>query len=124
MPAIFDYFTQLGLFANTSVVQFPAAINVKVLPKGLKVEITDQWEEYKSNLEVTSPYFEEKYCRMQERRIKSSGDKIINYMNSENRYEQDWQATLKYIHTLDSVHGTDFISTYPEFDTYWGTNAL
>lgn len=106
-----------GLF-HTSIVQYPKAINPKVLPAEIKAKITRDWNEFKSDLGnpelwTHSQWSNIKLKEQQQRRILRYGDYAVDYMNSED-YSADLAETAEYINFMDKQNGTDFKTVYPE----------
>jgi len=106
-----------GLF-HTSMVQYPKAINPKVLPQDIKAKITQEWTEFKLTLDdpalwTHSQWSNEKLVRQQKKRIVRYGDYAINYMNAED-YSADLAETAEYINFMDKQNNTSFAEVYPE----------
>lgn len=106
-----------GLF-HTSIVQYPKAINPKVLPSDIKKKITEEWTAFKANIDspelwMHSQWSNTKRKEQQRRRIVRYGDYAIEYMNSED-YSSELQETANYINFMDRQNSTDFKSVYPE----------
>lgn len=106
-----------GLF-HTSIVQFPKAINPKVLPKAIKDKITADWNEFKLTLDdpglwTHSQWSSTRLINQQKKRIIRYGDYAINYMNAED-YSAELIETANYINFMDKHNNTDFKSVYPE----------
>jgi MoaA/NifB/PqqE/SkfB family radical SAM enzyme len=106
-----------GLF-HTSIVQYPKAINPKVLPVDIKNAITKEWTDFKNNLEdpelwTHSQWTNPKLVAQQKRRIIRYGDYAINYMNSED-YSNELKETVEFVNFMDQHNDTDFVSVYPE----------
>jgi radical SAM protein with 4Fe4S-binding SPASM domain len=106
-----------GLF-HTSIVQYPVAINPKVLPVDIKSKITSDWKAFKSTLDcgslwTHSQWQDTKRKDQQKRRIIRYGDYAVDYMNSED-YSSELKETANYISFMDKKAGTDFKSVYPE----------
>lgn len=106
-----------GLF-HTSIVQYPRAINPKVLPAGIKAKITADWEEFKKTIDnpelwIHPQWQNTKLVNQQKRRILRYGDYAINYMNAED-YSADLAETAEFIKFMDKYAETDFLSVYPE----------
>lgn len=106
-----------GLF-HTSIVQYPRAINPKVLPKDIKDRITADWAAFKSTLDdpslwTHSQWQSEKLVAQQKRRIVRYGDYAIDYMNAED-YSSELKETADYIQFMDRHNNTDFKTVYPE----------
>lgn len=104
---IIDYFNSLDVYFHTSLVQYPKALNIKLLPKHLKEKVTNDFKLWLFSNQHIDP---EKY-----RRIKKFGTNVINYMNAEDWHDQ-WQSFLDYSEVLDRHHGTRLLDTYPEYD--------
>ena len=106
-----------GLF-HTSLVQYPRAINPKVLPTDIKAKITQDWNDFKTTLDdpilwTHSRWSKEKLVAQQKRRIVRYGDYVVNYMNAED-YSTDLSETVEYINFMDKQNGTSFVEVYPE----------
>lgn len=106
-----------GLF-HTSIVQYPRAINPKVLPKAIKDQITADWTAFKETIDdpalwTHSQWSNPKLVEQQKRRIVRYGDYAVDYMNAED-YSGDLKETADFIHFMDKHNNTDFKSVYPE----------
>jgi radical SAM protein with 4Fe4S-binding SPASM domain len=106
-----------GLF-HTSLVQYPRAINPKVLPTDIKAKITQDWNNFKLTLDdpvlwTHRQWSKEKLVAQQKRRIVRYGDYAVNYMNAED-YSTDLSETVEYINFMDKQNGTSFVEVYPE----------
>lgn len=106
-----------GLF-HTSIVQYPKAINPKVLPQEIKRKITTDWTEFKLTLDDDSIWQHHKWSNtkrkeQQKRRIVRYGDYVVDYMNSED-YSADLAETAEFINFMDRQNSTSFAETYPE----------
>jgi radical SAM protein with 4Fe4S-binding SPASM domain len=106
-----------GLF-HTSLVQYPRAINPKVLPTDIKAKITQDWNNFKLTLDnpvlwTHRQWSKEKLVAQQKRRIVRYGDYVVNYMNAED-YSTDLSETVEYINFMDKQNGTSFVEVYPE----------
>lgn len=125
MTDIFEYFNSLGVYVHTSLVQYPEALNLRLLPTELKNKVTNNWKLWFDNVE----YNLKKNSRLvnnfqldmgvQISRIKNCGDSIIDYMNSADCYEKHWDDFKNYITILDNHHKTNVLDWYPEFKKYW-----
>ena len=87
-----NYFVSLDLYFHASLVQFPEALNIKLLPLKTKKHITDKW----NNLDIDNL----KTNAANKKRIKYFGQQIINYMNSED-LSFKLNKSKEYINTLD-----------------------
>jgi hypothetical protein len=107
-----------GLF-HTSLVQYPRAINPKVLPADIKAKITADWSDFKLTLDTDnslwthSQWTSDKLVKQQKRRIIRYGDYVVNYMNAED-YSTELGETAEYINFMDKQNSTSFIEVYPE----------
>lgn len=106
-----------GLF-HTSIVQYPRAINPKVLPADIKAKITADWAAFMKNIDdpnlwTHSQWSNSKLVEQQKRRIKRYGDYAINYMNAED-YSADLAETAEFIKFMDKYAQTEFESVFPE----------
>jgi radical SAM protein with 4Fe4S-binding SPASM domain len=106
-----------GLF-HTSIVQYPRAINPKVLPQHIKQRITEEWTAFKSTLDdpalwTHSQWNNKKIIATQKRRIIRYGDYAVDYMNAED-YTSDLDSTREYIEFMDRYNNTSFREVYPE----------
>jgi len=107
-----------GLF-HTSLVQYPRAINPKVLPADIKAKITQDWTEFKqtldsdANLWQHAKWSDPRLVNQQKKRIIRYGDYVVNYMNAED-YSADLSETAKYINFMDKQNSTSFAEVYPE----------
>lgn len=107
-----------GLF-HTSIVQYPKAINPKVLPVEIKEKITAEWTAFKSTLDsdsslwTHSQWSNPRLVNQQKKRIIRYGDYAVDYMNSED-YSSELAETANYINFMDKQNGTDFKAFYPE----------
>lgn len=109
-----------GLF-HTSIVQYPRAINPKVLPKDIKQTVTEEWNAFKSNLDDSTlwqhdQWRNDKLVSQQKKRIIRYGDYAVDYMNSED-YSNSLADTKEYIEFMDRKNNTDFIKVYPELES-------
>ena len=114
---VIEYFTKLDVYFHTSLVQYPNALNIKLLPQHLKDKITNDFNNWLDDdpldkvREMTSIINPEK----QVARIKKFGNNVIKYMNSEDKHDQ-WQTFLDYARALDNHHNTNLFSVYPEYN--------
>jgi len=107
-----------GLF-HTSIVQYPKAINPKVLPADIKQKLTAEWNAFKETIDTDmslwqhSQWQNEKLVKQQKRRIIRYGDYAINYMNAED-YSNELNDTVEFIKFMDKYADTDFSTVFPE----------
>lgn len=114
---IVKYFAGLDVYFHTSLVQFPEALNIKLLPNHLKENITKEfynWFENEAEDYIKSVSSHVKVNKQMDR-IKKFSDNVLNYMNSEDRHDK-WQKFLDYSAALDNYHGTDLFKSYPEYE--------
>ena len=122
---IFEYFNSLGVYVHTSLVQYPKALNPRLLPPELKNKVTENWKSWSDDIEVnlkktmTTSNSSRIDINTQIVRVKNYGNSIINYMNSEDWYEENWKDFKSYITALDNYHKTNILDWYPEFKPYW-----
>ena len=93
--------------------QYPDPLNPKCLPNKLKEEITETFNNYYKQKQASD--IREKDLS----RIKHYGYNVINYMNSEDRFDKDWDKFVAYTKTQDKYHNTNVLDIYPEFAPYW-----
>jgi MoaA/NifB/PqqE/SkfB family radical SAM enzyme len=102
---ISEYFKQLEIPFRSAIVQFPLPLNIKILPRELKNSIIKKWNNYvEKNQNDNDLIF--------------WGNHVINYMNSEDLYESDWDKFEKYTNTMDNHFKTDIKKINPEFIPY------
>lgn len=115
---IVKYFCGLDVYFHTSLVQYPEALNIKLLPKELKDSITQEfWHWYENEAEDYVKSVSKKVkVQKQLDRIKKFATNTLNYMNSEDRHDK-WHLFLDYSAALDSYHGTDLFEHYSEYSS-------
>jgi len=118
MTEIVKFTNNLGTLFHTSIVQYPKAINPKVLPLHIKTKITEDWNKLISNLDSPDlwqhPVWQDQNKRNdQKKRILRYGNYVIDYMNAEH-YSHVRARTKDYILMLDKDNNTNFEETYPE----------
>jgi radical SAM protein with 4Fe4S-binding SPASM domain len=115
---IAKYITSLHTWFHTSMVQYPAAINPKILPKKLKDTTTLNWKAFLMQID-SDPMWEgwnDKEKELQKEKIKQHGNFAIDYMNSED-LSDNIEDMWGYINVLDKYNKTNFLDVYPEFKT-------
>lgn len=105
-PAIAKYFDSLGVKFHCSIVQYPECLNPKVLPAVLKQQVTAEWNTCLNDLKDSKDF----------NRIQSRGQKVIDYMNSQQLDKFD--DFIEYSKSLDKYHNTNLFSVYPEFKPF------
>jgi MoaA/NifB/PqqE/SkfB family radical SAM enzyme len=116
--SIIEYFLSLGAYFHASIVQYPRALNPKLLPIELKEKITAEWNSWIDNIDMNI----EKYVKLlpntdiesHRKGILKFGQMVINYMNAEN-WHSYWHEFLDYSSVLDEHFDTNLIDVYPEF---------
>jgi radical SAM protein with 4Fe4S-binding SPASM domain len=114
---IAKYYYSLEVGFHTSLVQFPRALNPKLLPPELKEKVTNDW----NNLVNGDKHWmgpDTEYKKETIRRWKKFGDNVINYMNGEDWYHY-WDEFIGYANAQDNHHGTNILDYYPEYTEYW-----
>ena len=103
---------------HISLVQYPRALNPKLLPQKLKDKVTKDFEEYVvgGNLKDIHPIRE--WAEHYRARWKKFGFNVINYMNGEDWHEY-WPEFVNYTKAQDNYHNTNILDYYPEFKEYW-----
>jgi hypothetical protein len=103
-------------------VQYPRALNPRLLPPALKQQVTEKWNSWIADAEAnlrrtqTSNHID---MQTQIKRATRFGNSVIDYMNSENWYDEHWHEFKNYATALDKFHNTDILDWYPEFKEYW-----
>ena len=103
------YFDSLGVRFHTSLVQFPRALNPKLLPKELKQQVTNQWQQLRDS---------NNYSKQTQNRWQKFGDNVVHYMNGEDWHEH-WHEFIQYTAAQDKHHNTNILDYYPEYKDYW-----
>lgn len=114
---IIEYFTSLNVYFHTSLVQYPEALNIKLLPQHLKDKITNDFNEWINNDPISTIYKLSSTLDADKQlsRIKNFGNNVIKYMNSEDKHD-DWHKFIDYSKALDNHHNTSLFTTYPEYN--------
>lgn len=117
--SIIEYFLSLGTYFHASLVQYPRALNPKLLPKELKEKITTEWNAWIDNIDVNI-----QKCLKQlpntdyqshRKNILKFGQMVIDYMNSADWHEH-WHEFLDYSALLDEHFNTKLTEVYPEYE--------
>jgi radical SAM protein with 4Fe4S-binding SPASM domain len=113
---IVKYFCSLDVYFHSSLVQYPEALNIKLLPAELKHQITEEFWAWYNN--EAKEYIQDVSVKVdvqkQLDRIKKFATNTLNYMNSEDRNDK-WQQFLDYSAALDNYHGTNLFDNYSEY---------
>lgn len=114
---IAKYFYSLGVTFHTSLVQFPRALNPKLLPLELKEQVTHEWTEFRK---ADKDWMGDDTSLKQQtlHRWKQFGDNVIHYMNGED-WSEYWDEFIEYVEAQDKHHGTNILDYYPEYKKYW-----
>ena len=122
LTEVFEYFISLNTRVHASLVQYPSQLNPRILPKEMKVKITEEWNAFVGNLD----YYLDKHNITSEKRriyykerIPKIGKRLITYMNASDLFEKDWKNFMNFSKTQDTYHSTDILEYYPEFKEYW-----
>lgn len=115
---IAHYYHSIGMPMHTSLVQYPRAINPKLLPQALKDKVTQKWNDMCNGDKSWMGDDEEKNT-IYRRYWKRYGNNVISYMNGENWYDEYWPEFIEYTQAQDQHHGTDILEVYPEYREYW-----
>lgn len=118
---VFKYFINLNVRVHTSLVQYPASLNPRILPRTLKDRITTDYNKFIKELDETPELHvkDDKLIGYYQWRIKSVGDKVINYMNAKDLYDTGWEKFILYMKSQDNYNNTNILDYYPEFAEYW-----
>lgn len=113
---ICKYYTSLDVYFHTSLVQYPKALNIKLLPQHLKDKITNDFNYWVANEaeEHIAKYAKYTKPEKQLQRVKKFGNNVLKYMNSDD-WHNEWNKFLDYSKALDNHHSTDLFKTYPEY---------
>lgn len=122
LTSIVEYFLSLGTYFHTSIVQYPRALNPKLLPQELKDKVTAEWKEWikdiDNNIAKNVKYTHNTDLELHKKSILKFGNQVVDYMNSADWYKH-WPEFVDYTNTLDLHLKTDILDVYPEFDNYF-----
>ena len=122
LTSVVEYFLSLGTYFHTSIVQYPRALNPKLLPQELKDKVTVEWKEWikdiDNNIAKNVKYTNNIDLELHKRSILKFGNQVVDYMNSADWYKH-WPEFVDYTNTLDLHLKTDILDVYPEFDNYF-----
>lgn len=122
LTKVAEYFLSLGAYFHTSLVQYPRALNPKLLPKELKEQITTEWHLWCQDIDANITKHL-KPCRnndieQHKRSLLKFGNQVIDYMNSGD-WNQHWSEFTDYARVLDNHLNTDILEVYPEYVKYF-----
>ena len=116
--SIIEYFLSLGTYFHASLVQYPRALNPKLLPFHLKEKITKEWNHWIADIDINIQrcvkLLPTTDIESHRRNILKFGKMVIDYMNSEDWHEH-WSEFVDYSAVLDEHFDTDLIKVYPEY---------
>lgn len=116
--SVIEYFLSLGAYFHASLVQYPRALNPKLLPRGLKTKVTSEWNRWIDNIDdnIKKSLRELPTTDFQSHRLNilKFGQMVIDYMNSEDWHDH-WDEFIDYSSALDEHFKTNLIEVYPEY---------
>jgi radical SAM protein with 4Fe4S-binding SPASM domain len=123
LTSIIEYYLSLGAYFHTSIVQYPLALNPKLLPQELKDKVTADWEAWIEDIDANiakhiNPDIDAD-LEIHKKRILKFGSSVVKYMNSGNWHDK-WDQFVDYTAALDKHLDTDLLDLYPEFAQYIG----
>jgi radical SAM protein with 4Fe4S-binding SPASM domain len=122
LTSIVEYFLSLGAYFHTSIVQYPRALNPKLLPQELKDKVTAEWQEWIKNIDnniaKSLKYTRNNDLELHKKSILKFGNQVIDYMNSAD-WHNHWDEFVDYTNTLDAHLKTNILDVYPEFTNYF-----
>jgi len=122
LTSVVEYFLSLGAYFHTSIVQYPRALNPKLLPQELKDKVTAEWKEWikdiDNNIAKNVKYTHNTDLELHKKSILKFGNQVVDYMNSADWYKH-WPEFVDYTNTLDLHLKTDILDVYPEFTNYF-----
>lgn len=116
---VIDYYIGLDVYFHSSIVQYPDALNIKLLPPKLKDLVTKQFFNWLSNdpLSKISEVSQRVCPRTQLDRIVRFVGNTLEYMNSED-CSRNWVQFLEYASVLDRYHKTSLYDVFPEYEEF------
>ena len=116
--SIIEYFLSLGTYFHASLVQYPRALNPKLLPRQIKEKITTEWNDWINNIDINIQrcvkLLPTTDIESHRRNILKFGKMVIDYMNSEDWHEH-WSEFIDYSAELDEHFKTNLLEVYPEY---------
>jgi radical SAM protein with 4Fe4S-binding SPASM domain len=127
LTSIAEYFLSLGAYFHTSIVQYPRALNPKLLPQELKDKVTREWTEWTADIDANIvkhlKQTRNNDLDQHKKSILKFGNQVVDYMNSGD-WNQHWHEFVDYSLVLDKNLGTDIITVYPEFEQYFPSRNI
>ncbi len=121
ITSIVEYFLSLGAYFHTSIVQYPRALNPKLLPLELKEKVTNEWKSWiadiDNNIQKSVKLNKNTDLDLHKKSILKFGNQVIDYMNSAD-WHAYWHEFVDYSNTLDVHLKTDLIEVYPEYKKF------
>jgi len=118
LVSIIEYFLSLGAYFHASIVQYPRALNPKLLPLELKKKITTEWSNWisdiNSNIKKCVKLLPNTDIESHRINILKFGQMVISYMNAED-WHQYWHEFIDYSNVLDEHFDTNLTDVYSEF---------
>ena len=122
LTSIVEYFLSLGAYFHTSIVQYPRALNPKLLPQELKDKVTADWtawiKDIDNNIAKNVKYTNNIDLELHKKSVLKFGNQVVDYMNSAD-WHNHWPEFVDYTNTLDAHLKTDILDVYPEFNNYF-----
>ena len=116
--SIVEYFLSLGTYFHASLVQYPRALNPKLLPRQIKEKITTEWNDWIDNIDINIQrcvkLLPTTDIESHRRNILKFGQIVVDYMNSEDWHDY-WSEFVDYSAVLDEYFDTNLIEVYPEY---------
>ena len=116
--SIIEYFLSLGTYFHASLVQYPRALNPKLLPFHLKEKITKEWNHWIADIDINIQrcvkLLPTTDIESHRRNILKFGQIVVDYMNSEDWHDY-WSEFVDYSAVLDEYFDTNLIEVYPEY---------
>jgi radical SAM protein with 4Fe4S-binding SPASM domain len=121
ITSIVEYFLSLGAYFHTSIVQYPRALNPKLLPLELKEKVTNEWKSWiadiDNNIQKSVKLNKNTDLDLHKKSILKFGNQVIDYMNSAD-WHVHWHEFVDYSNTLDVHLKTDLLEVYPEYKKF------
>lgn len=116
---VIDYVIGLDVYFHASLVQYPNALNIKLLPQEMKKKITQDYNDWlcQDPLHTIKSRSKKVMPDLQLDRVRKYVGQVISYMNSEDRHDQ-WIEFLNYSGALDRYHKTTLYDVYPEYQNF------